>query len=1191
MTKKITLSLLTMIALIIKLNAQSIFVNRVYQNASGSPVFNPILNPFGVQWSKSVRSSAGGLIMVGYTSVSGQGQNIYLVKRNVNGDTLFKRNYNTAGANNDYGLGVYEATNGDIYVCGSTDNGGTTNYNVVLLRYNTSGTLLNSSIHNGAASGNDAAVSIIKDASNNIFVAANTADANGLSNMWLLKLSSTLSLIGSVTYDYVGFNDFALGLSIVGNNINLIGPSASGTNSADYVQLTYNRTTLASVSQIRNNLPGTALDQAYDFCKDVNDNTYITGKSWNGTNYDIKTIRMNANFTMSWTATYNAYNLEDAGTTIITDNSGNIIVGGFVTKSNNLKDLICLKYNGATGALIWQHKQTSKNPTGDAAIKQVCVNPANNDIYYVAVERGSSGLNQVLTSKLNVNGVVRWQRNIINSTGNVLPSDVKYATDGIFVISVLDSLTNSYLTTKYNELELDTARSYSGGKPVFQKRELIVSFLPTAIKKSMINKTDFEYGAMSEFLTPAANTTFTNAFKTSCPNCDVKVVKIYNTLKTTDTIAKSRLNQNIKIPSFWSTLLLQFPSSISIQQAKTTLNSLKTVVSYAHPDYFLIPNSVPNDSLYPRQASLHSVNPNPNAHINVEEAWDVVTGCGASFVKGGVFDTGVRWDHRDFGYVASNGGINPLNFGKVKGWNFPYQNSPLPDMDITVNPNTNDPSGHGTAVAGIIGAARNNISGIAGIAGGNVANNNSGVSLYSINAAVTTLFWTLKALFATSGGDLSKPYSYKLNFSNHSYSFPQNSIAADSLAAYSEQVRFANRMQVTFVTSRGNTGTNNVQHPACFDPNWVISVGASGLNGSWANFSSFGSGVDLVAPGDTALIRTTENNGYYRNFNGTSAAAPHAAGVVGLLMSYLNDSSANYKNLAPEDCEFILQRSATDVGPVGYDSLNGYGRLNAGKALRLVENPVRLLYHYGTNGITPYTISKTVYSNVDTIRLTEKYENYSFPKVTFQKGKYIVKTWQINATVNHSATQPTDSLMYYWPRHSSSYVYALPTPQKKLDMHEKVSIVSCNGSSASLRGYIYQVKDSLGNQIGWWPCDTSFSALYTGLNAPKTLMEYSILTKNKAVGIYEKTSQSHSINIYPNPTNHKQTIVIESKKAVDCNIKLYDVMGRFIKTIYSEPIDAGNSHVTANLDGLPSGMYFYLIKLDDVSLSKKFIKE
>lgn len=1203
MIKKMVLCVLTIVVLNTFTYSQDIFVNRVFQSATGSPLFNPILNPLGVQWSSSIRSTSGGIIMVGYTAITGQGQNIYIIKYAATGSIVFQQNWNTSGTNNDYGVGVYEASNGDVYVCGTTDNGGSTNYDLVVLRYNSGGTLLNWDVQDGPANLNDVGVSIAKDPSGNVIVSANTEDTNGFSDFWLLKFDAALNLMNTNTYDYTGLHDYALGLSFnTSGNICLIGPSASGLTACDYVMVVFNGSSLAYMSETRNNIPGTALDQALAFCKDANNNTYITGKAWNGTDFDIKTIRINANFSMGWTATLNPYGLDDAGSSITTDGSGNVIVGGYVTKSNNVKDLVCIKYNPSNGNTIWQYNQSSKNASGDAAIKQVCTNPANDNVYFVAVEEGLSGYKQTLTSRLSSAGVVRWQRNVEDVSDDILPSDIKYATDGIYVISVLDSVTDHYLTTKYSDLELDTARKFVGNIPCWKNRELIVSFKPGAINTTAIDNEFMKFSDLSDFITSTAFSTLNGAIDGICPHCDIKAVKVYDGVKTTDAVGISRLGTNVPNPSFWSTLLLQFPAGVNIQQAQTILNSLGTIVAATQVNNFMETTAVPNDSLYAtQQAALHAISPNTNAHINVEEAWDVAQDCGASFVKGGVFDTGVEYKHRDFGYVApAFGTFTPLNFGKVEGYHFGSgfgQAGVMGGVDLRTQ-NFGilcDPMGHGTSVAGIIGAQRNNTSGIAGIAGGNAANSNSGVRLYSLNTQFTSMANLLNAMRATSKADGSTPFSYGLHFSNHSYKMIPGWWPVDSFPLLRDVVHYANRMQVTFVAARGNNdgfNNNDAVVPGNYDSSWVVCVGGSGVNGLRWSGSYYGKSMDVIAPADSlVVIKTTMNDFSYTNFSGTSAAAPHASGVVALLMSYMNDSTASYNNLAPEDCDFIIQRSATDVGPAGYDSLNGYGRLNAGKALRMVEKPFRHLYHFGTNLLTSYTLNKSVYNNVDTVRLTEAYQNYEVPRVVYPAGKYIVKTFQINATVSHNGAFSTDSLMYYWARPSSSYVYDLPNAQKRMDMHERVRINSCNGSNASLTGYVYQVKDSLGSSIGWWPCDTSFSALYSGVDKPKTLMEYSFLSKNKAVGIHERAKDSQSISVFPNPASHQQTLVIESDKMSSCKVELYDLMGRFIKVVYAGKANIGKTSIIHQLDGLPSSMYIYIIKLDDNTLSEKFIKE
>ncbi len=141
----------------------------------------------------------------------------------------------------------------------------------------------------------------------------------------------------------------------------------------------------------------------------------------------------------------------------------------------------------------------------------------------------------------------------------------------------------------------------------------------------------------------------------------------------------------------------------------------------------------------------------------------------------------------------------------------------------------------------------------------------------------------------------------------------------------------------------------------------VISVGAidkSNNRWSYSPHYSRGDSMDLVAPtgnksllGDVWTMDITGNRGYNpwetcsqqgnpeqtanlqytTRFGGTSAACPQAAGVAALLMSY--DKNSTWRNMALAEYKEVLKNSADDLGAAGWDSLFGYGRLNAMKAL------------------------------------------------------------------------------------------------------------------------------------------------------------------------------------------------------------------------------------------------------------------
>ncbi len=281
---------------------------------------------------------------------------------------------------------------------------------------------------------------------------------------------------------------------------------------------------------------------------------------------------------------------------------------------------------------------------------------------------------------------------------------------------------------------------------------------------------------------------------------------------------------------------------------------------------------VPNDPYYSRQWALEA--------MSLPYAWNETTGSSAVTVA--VIDTGVQTNHPD------------LAAQLTPGRDFYY------DSDYVA-----DYHGHGTHVAGIIGAVTNNGIGIAGV--------NWNVRVMPLKAADNS----------TSGYlDLSSiiealRYAADRGAEVVSMSFQIGGATTGEDLFMDQAIEYAYNRGVTMVAAAGNDGEPWVAYPARHPK--VIAVGAVGADLVRTGWSNYGSAVDVVAPG--AGILSTWPGSTYANASGTSMATPHVSGLVALIIA----SGVR----GPEAVRNMLHETAMDLGAQGFDTEYGWGLVNA----------------------------------------------------------------------------------------------------------------------------------------------------------------------------------------------------------------------------------------------------------------------
>jgi subtilisin family serine protease len=418
------------------------------------------------------------------------------------------------------------------------------------------------------------------------------------------------------------------------------------------------------------------------------------------------------------------------------------------------------------------------------------------------------------------------------------------------------------------------------------------------------------------------------------------------------------------------------------------------------------------------------------ADVHAPEAWAL--GVGSDDVRLAVADTGIDPDQPELGGLLADGTPRIVDAINVTG---------------EAVPAVTDSFGHGTLVAGVMAARTNDgprlaNSGVAGVCGGDGLTT-AGCRIVPIKIApghsgeATSFDIARAVLHATDHG----ARAMNLSFAGGSPSRLE-------------------RMAFTYAITRGcvvvvaagnggaRPGADLPVYPAAYSAEGLcIQVGASDAFDQRAAFSSYGPGLDLLAPGlniyTTFMTYPSWAGAVYDGYvaaSGTSYAAPFVTGAVGLL-------AAARPELTDTDFQHLLRETADDVGDPGVDARTGWGRLDLARALDAVR-PGNGIWHdeVAAQSFAPDTTAAPLALGEAGPGTLDRWS-----------GTVAATRWAALATVALPDSFADMDSLRVWPRVGGTFAargdYRLPwfTPTAQ--------VVATSRRSFTLRGWIYRASD------------------------------------------------------------------------------------------------------------------------------------
>lgn len=1135
----------------------------------------------------TVKTDMYGSIYHAGSTINSQGNYDILVKKwDSYGMLLWVFQADGMAQKDDYAMDMLIDDSLNVYVAGGITNQTSDSMDAVVFKINPFGDSLWSLTYDGGVDNNDIAASLYRDNSNNYYLTGSTYHSGTRKfNALAMKFNASGNTLWTNSFDYNSLDNSGLKINLdtVSGNLSVIGISYTGPVSNTYYVSYFSCNASSGLLIMQNSIPNTLNEFVLDI-RDMKRNgsgeLYLTGSSIDtGTgDVDIVLVKLSPFFTLDWMVTYNGPDsLNDAANSLFLDPLGAVYVSGYVGTDDREKDIVVLKYSAA-GTLVWQ--ETFKGPGHDEGNRLA----VNNDGYvFVAGYTTTNTAIDALALAISPQGQLVWYKTLDGDhhnrdlgSGIVVDGSDNLIINAKVELGSVNMFTN--IIVKYDVANVSVSVVEVDSSPHHVASQLLISFHPSSLITANINDTEKEFGSVADFVESEIIDSLASLIGGDPGIANWRLIKINPNFTTTDSVGYDIDGNPVKLMPVFNDFLMIISPSFSLDSIVDLLDS-NYVVEYCGLNHIV--QALTNDPSYEYQTGLYYNKADGN-HINIEGAWAIETG--HQEINVGIFDSGINFGHQDFDIgnlsigvdesVVVDGLRNDGGFVRI-------------DQD-----NSHAQSAHGTKVAGIVGAVRENESNIAGVAGGDFSllTPRPGVSLYSL-----VVLDNDNSATEDNAIRIMNESQRLFNLHIHNYSWKIDEAHARSELAKSVYNSF--RLKRIQIAASGNDGGLEVHYPASYPDPWVIKVGASKRKNAsilaqdipirWED-ATYGNNLDVMAPGvenEYVSLSWNSEDGNDGVGNGTSIAAPHVSGLVALLQSHVwrEHYGGSFHLLHPEDIEYLIQENARDIVDIddgagtGYDNRTGHGIIDGAASLEAIEWPDYQLFQHELTGAA--CSSDQINSSLITVELEYEFNG-------LQPGTYQANVYKISGSRNHFATQDGDYLDS-WIRFSGSTGYEYdevnsPTSIRLRAFESTFAAFTGTPSttSASLFTYMIEIVKKDGQ-------DLDNPVFYP---APKNqlIMAYSIYVNDESGTTDIETPGQPIAEVFPNP-NMGDYLFISMKGTLGTTyqIELFSIDGKLLsaETLY-------NSDGPEKLDtaSLPKGIYLLRISYAGQKQTVKFVK-